>query len=287
MMVNKNNIDIIPKNSSLDMKKKYHNDFRWILYGRRIQRNPFIKKFLLNKYNNKCLWCGKNIRSTFVIHHIDYDNMCILNEIIAMPYETKYGKQTVRNIPNCEKCYKEMNENFNNCINKLVPVHQMCNKLIYDYMSENAEYNFEILDEMDLPIILNISKEIFLINYINILDKNIVENFINSKQYVKEIVKNIENCILIKYENKIIGFTTIYKNQIKLIMIGEKYQKHKVCFLKYLESKLFEEYSVLNLESIKEDTIANMFYEENGWIKDRESDMNSIILNIYKKSKNI
>ena len=146
-MTGKINIKIIPKNNSMDMKNKYSNDFRWILFGRRIQRNPFVKEFLLNKYNDKCLCCGKYIRNVFVIHHIDYDNICSLNEVITIPYVTKYGKQTVRNIPNCKKCYRDLNVKFNNCIEKLVPVHQRCNKLIYDYMYKNKEYNFMKLDE--------------------------------------------------------------------------------------------------------------------------------------------
>ena len=286
-MTGKINIEIIPKNNSVDIKHKYHNDFKWVLFGRRIQRNPFIKGYLLNKYNSKCLWCGKYIRNSYVIHHVDYDNICSLNEVITIPYVTKYGKQTVRNVPNCEKCFVDQNVIFNNCIDKLVPVHQRCNKSIYDYMCENIEYIFKKLDEMDLPIIFKLSKEIILNNYNKFLNINIIENYISSKQYVKDIVKDIENCIVMKYGNKIIGFSTISENRINIIMIEVKYQnkKHGTHFLKYLENNLFKEYDELNLESFKDNKIANSFYEKNGWEKNGESEMNGIILNKYKKKK--
>ena len=106
---------------------------------------------------------------------------------------------------------------------------------------KNEEYNFNKLAENDVSIILKIAEEIILEYYDTFLDKNIVNEYISSKQSEKEILENIENCITMKIGNKIIGFSIIIENKIHLIMVGKKNQNknHGTNLLKFTENKLF------------------------------------------------
>jgi len=112
---------------------------------------------------------------------------------------------------------------------------------------KNEEYIFNKLIENELPIIFKIAEEIILEYYVTFLDKNIVNEYINSKQFDKEILENIENCITMKKENKIIGFSIIIENKIHLIMVDRKHQNknHGTNLLKYMENKLFEKNGII------------------------------------------
>ena len=105
----------INNNSFSKMKRKYNNSKSWRNFSEECIKNSFLKEYLKNKYNNKCVWCEKNIvDNNFVIHHLDYDNICKYNE----------------SLPNCEKCYKEDFKQFKLCEEKLVIVHPYCNVMI-------------------------------------------------------------------------------------------------------------------------------------------------------------
>jgi ribosomal protein S18 acetylase RimI-like enzyme len=153
---------------------------------------------------------------------------------------------------------------------------------------EEDNYNFNKLDKKDIPIILEISKEIILNYYIAFLDKDIVNEFINTKQYEKEIIDNIENCIIMKFDNKIIGFSIILDDKIHLIMIDIKYQNknHGTKLLKYSENRLLEKYSTIQLQSFTENSIANNFYLKNNWKKVEEIKIDGIKLSKFIKEKN-
>src|SRR5215510_9990745 len=92
-------------------------------------------------------------------------------------------------------------------------------------IKENNEFSFKKLSKKDLQNIINIAREIIEKYYVTFLDKKIVNEYINSKQFENEILENIENCTVMKMKNKIIGFSIIIGNKIHLIMIDSKYQK--------------------------------------------------------------
>jgi RimJ/RimL family protein N-acetyltransferase len=151
----------------------------------------------------------------------------------------------------------------------------------------NKEYIFIKSEDNDLPILFNIAKEIILDYYITFLDKNIVNEYINSEKYKEEIIDNIKNCIIMKLENIYIGFSITIGNKIHLIMINKKYQNknYGTDLLKYTEHKLFEENNSIELQSFENNIIANNFYIKNGWKKGEKIEMNGLIMYKYKKEK--
>ena len=122
------NKDLIPKKEAEEVKYNF-NPVKWKLYARQMPRNPFMKEYILKKYNSVCQWCNKKINKV-QIHHIDYAHQCVNETYITIPRPTEKRPNRVHKVPNCEKCYKENILAFNECIKKIVPVHSICNMLI-------------------------------------------------------------------------------------------------------------------------------------------------------------
>ena len=151
----------------------------------------------------------------------------------------------------------------------------------------NNKIVFVKSNKSDLPILSEIAKNIIFKYYATFLDKNIVNGYIKSKQYEEEILGNIENCIIMKFEKTIIGFSIIIGNKIHLMMIDTKYQNNNygTILLKYLEEILFQKYSIIELQSFANNTIANNFYNKNMWKKTEEINIDGIMFYKYKKNK--
>jgi putative acetyltransferase len=149
------------------------------------------------------------------------------------------------------------------------------------------EYIFEKLQNDELPVLINIAKYIIQNYYVTFLDKNVVNEFINSEQYKSEITDNVENCVIMKFKGKNIGFSIILENKIHLIMVDMKYQNknHGTALLKFIENELFKKYSKIELQSFAKNIIANNFYIKNGWKVIEEINMNGILLYKYCKIK--
>jgi GNAT superfamily N-acetyltransferase len=154
----------------------------------------------------------------------------------------------------------------------------------YLYM-DKEEYHFNKLDKEHLPIILDMAREIIAHNYVSFLDKDLIDNFINSKQCDNEIIKNAEYCITMQLKNICIGFSIILENKIHLIMIDRKYQHkgHGTSLLNYMENKLFEKYNEIELQTFENNSIANNFYRKNGWKKGETINIDGMLLYKYKK----
>jgi ribosomal protein S18 acetylase RimI-like enzyme len=150
------------------------------------------------------------------------------------------------------------------------------------------EYIFERLKNDDLPILIKTAKDIIQNYYITFLGKKIVNEYINSNHYKKEIIENIENCVVMKLNGKIIGFSIIQENKIHLMMIDAKYQNknHGSVLLEFIENKLFIKYPKIELQSFAYNTIANSFYTKNGWKVIEEINTDGLILFKYNKTNN-
>jgi ribosomal protein S18 acetylase RimI-like enzyme len=148
-------------------------------------------------------------------------------------------------------------------------------------------YSFDLLKKNELPIVQKMAKDIILNNYSEFLEDDIINNFIGSKQFEEEFVENIQNCILLKIDNKIIGFSINIDNKIHLMMIDIEYQNKKngSHLLKYTENILFNEYDTIELQSFTKNLIANSFYVKNGWKKTEEININGLLLSKYIKEK--
>ena len=156
-------------------------------------------------------------------------------------------------------------------------------------MNQNeASYSFNKLEKENLPLLLKMAEEILLEDYSVFLDKNVINNYIDSGESDKVIIENINNCIVMKRENICIGFSIIIGNKIDLLMIGKKYRNrgYGTILLKYIEDNLFKKYDFIELQSFSENNVANNFYENNNWIRDGENIMNGILFHKYYKPKN-
>jgi ribosomal protein S18 acetylase RimI-like enzyme len=155
-------------------------------------------------------------------------------------------------------------------------------------MAMNVEkYCFVELNKEDLPFVLDISKDIILNTYVSFLGKDAVTDYIKSRLYENEIIPNIQNCIVMKHGEIVIGFSILLENKLHLIMIDRKHQNQKLGtkLLNHVEKILFTEYSIIELQSFADNTIANTFYEKNGWLKTGEINMNELLLYKYEKAK--
>jgi ribosomal protein S18 acetylase RimI-like enzyme len=147
-------------------------------------------------------------------------------------------------------------------------------------------YSFGKPDKNELPDLFLISKDIISGYYATFLGADIATNYINSKQHEKEIIDNMENCIIMKLEKAIIGFSITLKNKIHLIMIDRKHQNknHGTYLLKHIENLLFQKYDTIELQSFAHNTIANNFYKKNGWKKIEEINADGFLLHRYSKT---
>jgi ribosomal protein S18 acetylase RimI-like enzyme len=148
--------------------------------------------------------------------------------------------------------------------------------------------SFSKMDVSDLTDILRISKDIILNTYVTFLGAETVNEYISTRQYEDEIVPNMADCMVMKAGEAIIGLSILLKNKLHLIMIDRKYQsmKYGSQLLEYAEGILFEDYSVIELQSFTGNVIANRFYEKNGWQKVEEIKLHGLSLFRYEKRRN-
>ena len=127
------NTNIINVDNSVQMKEKHGNSEEWKNYARRLQKNPYAKKAILKRYDGKCQFCGKDITTSFVIHHKTYDRECLTGSTTRIPNPTLRRPKRTTAIPLCEKC-----DGFTECTAQLYPVHVSCNRDIEKIYEEGA-----------------------------------------------------------------------------------------------------------------------------------------------------
>jgi GNAT superfamily N-acetyltransferase len=149
--------------------------------------------------------------------------------------------------------------------------------------------NFELvmLEKDTLPLVINIARDVIQNNYSSFLDKSIIDNFINSGHCDKEITDNVENCFVMKKDNTCVGFSILIDNTIHLMMINRNYQRQKYgsALLHIMETRLFEKYNIIQLQSFSKNIAANNFYEKNSWKKIKETEMGGLVFFHYEKTK--
>ena len=135
------NIKLITKNDSKEIELSGKFELvKWKLYTKRMQRNPFMKKYMLKKYGSICQWCHKRIlKERFLLYHIDYAHQCVNETYIEIPNPTEKRPNKVLKVPDCEKCFNEDILAFNECAKRVAPVHSICNMLIEKWVNNNGK----------------------------------------------------------------------------------------------------------------------------------------------------
>ena len=149
------------------------------------------------------------------------------------------------------------------------------------------EIIFKNATEEDSPILIKLAINIIQKKYGLFLEKDLIAKYLESGQCDKEIIENINNCIIMEIENKYIGFSIILENKIHLMMISPEYEKqgNGTKLLKFIENKLFKYFNQIELQSFVGNNIANTFYEKNEWIKVEKINNNGIEVYKYIKIK--
>lgn len=120
-------VDSIPVavNNRRILENTYTNDVSWKVYSETICKNDFVKSYLQKVQNNLCSVCKKEIDDSAVIHHVDYDHKCAF---CNSGLEWRIPRKRVQ--PNCEQCFHDHREWFEQCVSRLKLVHSNCNYII-------------------------------------------------------------------------------------------------------------------------------------------------------------
>jgi GNAT superfamily N-acetyltransferase len=157
---------------------------------------------------------------------------------------------------------------------------------------KNNQIKITKLDKEDLPLIMEMARDIIQNNYSAFLDKSIIDDFINSGLCDKEILDNMENCHVLKKDGFCIGFSILNDNKIHLMMIAREYQRQQygTIFLDKMEKTLFSIYdeidSKIELQSFAKNYVANNFYLKNAWEHFENKNIDGIDFFCYKKYRN-
>jgi len=121
----KKNIESI----SVDDKKKIIGkefDFStgWVAFAYRLQKNVFFRRKKLELQDFTCCVCEKKIDGKFHLHHITYRYYCQFKTYII-------GKKGGL-IPNCQLCFENTNDFFQNCNERTVIVHNYCHARLHN-----------------------------------------------------------------------------------------------------------------------------------------------------------
>lgn len=121
----KYNKSIVNIRSREDVGTEHEFNEKWKNFARRIGANQFVRETLYEKYDGICQFCGLPLNPNWVVHHADYDNECICEELIWQKHKTKNGNDKWRRVPPCHDC-----ERVEHCLKNLYPVHARCNQRI-------------------------------------------------------------------------------------------------------------------------------------------------------------
>lgn len=120
----------------------------------------------------------------------------------------------------------------------------------------------------DLEAMQAIARHTIDMNYRSFIDDDGVDWFISGPSD-DHLGKNVDDSTLLTADGTIVGFAVCRENVIDLIMIV--HESHRRGFgsalLAHCESKLFERYDAIKLESFEGNSKANGFYRKHGWTR--------------------
>ena len=130
------------------------------------------------------------------------------------------------------------------------------------------DLHFRNAEARDLERLQALASETIDKSYRAFIDDEGVDWFLSgpSDEY---IAKNIDNATVAIVDADIVGFAVCKDDLIDLIMIDYGVHRRGIgsALLARCESKLFEHYDSIRLESFEANGKANRFYLDNGWAK--------------------
>jgi ribosomal protein S18 acetylase RimI-like enzyme len=119
----------------------------------------------------------------------------------------------------------------------------------------------------DIARLIDLSRRTIRASYTSFLGDDAVNAFLESGSADQYVGDNINQCIVIIYENEIVGYAVVKEDLIDLLMIDCLVHRNNLGteLLGHVERVMFRSYGTIRLESFEGNHGANAFYRKNGW----------------------
>lgn len=102
-----------------------------MLLRRKQSGNEKFRKYVIEKYKEKCFFCNRK-RGNLHIHHLSYEDRCKFSKI-----KNEGMKNTQRGIADCDECLKSTPEIFNKCMGSVRLLCWICHKKLHVIMKKS------------------------------------------------------------------------------------------------------------------------------------------------------
>jgi len=119
-----------------DIKDKYTTSDKleeWENFAIKMIKVYEVREHKREEQERKCLHCQEDLHPdnrSNSLHHLDYDHIC-KNKDRRHKYRVKEKNDDIE-IPPCKSCKEESPKLFNQCMDKIVYVHQECHNVIHE-----------------------------------------------------------------------------------------------------------------------------------------------------------
>ncbi len=122
--------------------------------------------------------------------------------------------------------------------------------------------------ENDLQNLKDIAKRVVFKNYVPFLGVDAATAFMEGGMSDKEIDDGFDNCMLMIYDERTIGFVITNDEVLHLVMIDVPFQNrgYGSLLLAKIEEKLFSAFNKIHLQTFQGNVSAVQFYLKNGWL---------------------
>ncbi len=123
----------------------------------------------------------------------------------------------------------------------------------------------------DVDALVALSRTTISTSYPSFLGAAEVESYIASGAVDRYVQENIEHCLVLVGDGRVVGYSVTKDNLIDLLMVDV--DSHRSGFgtalLRHVENILFQTYEALVLETFSGNEPAIAFYRKHGWLEAR------------------
>ncbi len=134
-------MSVVNVNTYHEMAEKHVKSQEWRNYAKRITANPAMKRFVFERDEGVCRFCGRPVHSNWVLHHMDYDHECKSADTVRVAHPTPKRPNRTAKVPDCAACRESGDGMFNECASRLVLVHNSCNATISEIKNGEGHDN--------------------------------------------------------------------------------------------------------------------------------------------------
>lgn len=129
------------------------------------------------------------------------------------------------------------------------------------------KYNIRKANQSDMHALLSLSRRVTNHNNRTFLPKEMVDDYLRSEEFAKEISDHINEIDILCLNNDIIGMCRFEGNIIESLMIAPDYQGTgaAACFMSQLLDDRFKAFDEIKVECFASNIRAKKFYEKIGF----------------------